>query len=229
VVFPVAGGNAAGEESVGSMAYSVMFDSVSRAQTIDKLIKFCSEKNSKTTWKLPSHESAIGVLSVREFSKPLGKMQETILTSRKDRIFRTKCHAYSRSITSQRARMFSLVPSGKLDFVSSHEVNGNFKSRFAYKTRTEWVKSQNWLLEKEDMLPGAKQIRGRGGRLDELRYFTILAAKGNRTLRITASWCKAGGKLPVIGQVRANYHDIAECMSVENRDIQRFLDKQTAG
>lgn len=227
-VWPFSNCTGSEKDQVGFSAYSLMFDSVSQAQTIERIIKLCSEKGSKKTWKLPSYKSSKGVLRVKEFAQPLEKMQETILSSRKERIFRTKCHAYSRDIAEQKARIFMNGPKGRLAFLSNHEVNGNFKSRFAYQTRAEWVKSGNWLLEKEDMLPPARQIRGRGGQIDDLHYFTILAGRGERTLRITASWCSAGGKLPVIGRVQANYQDIVECMDVENRDVQKYFENTMA-
>jgi len=224
-----AGGRPPDEESIGAVAYSIMFDSNLRADEIESIIRLCEKENGNFARKLPGHGESIGLLDVREFAVPLERMQETILALQKERIFRTSTRLYRRSISLEQARTFFRKSAGKIRFKSYREVNSKFNSQFAYSTQSQWVKSRNWILEKETMLPGAKQIRGAGGHIENMDYFSIIAATKGRTLRITASWLNAGCKLPIVGRVKVKHENMIKSVNVQNRDIQKYFERQAAG
>jgi len=46
--------------------------------------------------------------------------------------------------------------------------------------------------------------------MNQFSHFTILVPVQNRTLRILAVWCDAGGRLPIIGEIRTKDRDIIE-------------------
>jgi hypothetical protein len=119
---------------------------------------------------------------------------------------------------------FIKYPQGKLQFISGHEVNGKFLTRFTYRMRSELVKSPKWIFEREWTLNGGQQTRGFGGYINNISYFTILVPmSADRTRRIIASWSDVGGDLPVTGKIKAKPQDIIDGIYAGDKDVREYF------
>lgn len=214
------------DDSIRESAYSIMFDSSNLVAKVNTLIEQCSKENERTC-TLQSHNGALGVLSAVKFAVPPEKMKAVVFSTAKEKIFKTSCHFYHRDFSQEDVLQFDNKTEGSVTFIAHYEVNGNYFTRFAYDIQAEWMKSNNWIMEKTRLLPGVKQTKGIGGYINDMLSFTIIVPlDSNRTMRIFACWNDIGGKLPMIGEIHATYHDIMKTMNNSVKDIRDYFKTQ---
>jgi hypothetical protein len=213
-----------GYDSIPEIAYSIMFDSLPPIPKVNRLIKLCSKNTAEFACKLRSRNEALGVLNIVEFPIPSDKLAATITQTNKEQIFKSSCRFYSSDLPVSSRDSFLQNSEGKIGFVGHYEVVGKFCTGFAYDMQTEWVKSNDWLLERGCTLPGVKRTKGIDGYINHIHSFTLIAPLGNdRALRISGSWDDIGGKLPIIGEIHATYQDIMEVIKKSDKDIRDYF------
>jgi hypothetical protein len=210
---------------VSTAAYGLMFDKELDKAKVEAVITECLNRGAGTRVNLPLYGSAIGILAVMEIDAPLSKVEATLTEPHKEKIFKSSLMEYEEEVDTAALKAFNSRPEGRYVYSSFQKVFGRLGTRFAYTARTELVKTSRWMLCRESLADKARLIRGIGGYLDVLNYFTILVDKGGgRTLRVSACWNDSGGKIPRVGRVRASHNDILANLKSSYRDILAYLD-----
>jgi hypothetical protein len=201
-----------------------MFNPEIDLSQVDKLVEVCRKQYPGLTCEMDSQGKAIGAFAILDYPLSLDKLRETITTGNKAQIFKSSIYKYSRDLPPEKMDAFIKEPQGKVRFISKHEVNGIFLTRFAYRMRSELIKCPGWTLEREWTLGGGQQTRGIGGYIDSISYFTILVPiSANCTRRIIASWSDVGGDLPGTGKIKAKPKDIIDGIYVVDKDIRGYF------
>jgi hypothetical protein len=152
-------------------------------------------------------------------------MRKIITYTHPDQIFKPSIYVFSSDLSPDKIRNFEVEPAASLGFISRQTVNGKYFTRFSYDMRTDWYKNGSLIMERKSLLPGAKQVRGFFGFINQLSYFTILVPVQNRTRRIVAVWCDAGGKLPIIGKIRAKYKDLGDGIKISTKEMMEYFSR----
>lgn len=209
---------------IRNMSSSLMFNPEMNLSQVETLIELCRSKDSGFTCEMDTRGNIVGAFAVLDYPLPLDKLRETITTSNKAQIFKSAIYKYSRDLPPAKMDEFVNARQGKLRFISNHEVNGKFLTRFTYRMQSELVKSPSWIFEREWTLGGGRQTRGAGGYIDNISYFTILVpVSSDSTRRIIASWSDVGGDLPVTGKIKAKPQDIIEGIYLGDKDVRAYF------
>jgi hypothetical protein len=225
-VFPSLGKNPPSPppSSLPDVSYRLMFDKDLDKAKVEEVIKQCSVQGPGFRSHLPPKGEAIGEFAVMEVDAPLSAVQQCLTNPHKEKIFKSSIFEYEEEVDSAALQAFVSHPEGRYTYVSRQKVNGRFRTRFAYPAWTELVKCGRWIICRETMTDKAEEIRGFGGYLEVLAYFTLLVDMGgNRTFRISGCWNDAGGKIPRIGKVRAKHDDIYAGFKSSYKDLLTYL------
>ena len=212
------------KKEIRSLSFSLMFNPELNLTQVDSLVDICRKKDPGFTNEMDSRGNAIGVFAILDYPLSLEKLQETIITSNKAQIFKSSIYKYSCDLPAAKMDEFIKDTQGNLRFVSTHEVNGKYLTRFIYCMQSELVKSPRWILEREWTIGGGQQTRGVGGYIDNISYFTILVPlSANCSRRIIGSWSDVGGDLPVTGKIKAKPQDIIDGIYMGDKDVREYF------
>ena len=209
---------------IRNLSFPIMFNPELDQSQVDTLVDLCRRQEPGLTCEMDTRGNAIGAFAILDYPLSLDKLRETVTASDKAQIFKSAIYKYSRNLPQGKMDEFIRDPEGKVRFISNHEVNGKFLTRFTYRMRSELVKTPKWIFEREWTLGGGQQTRGVGGYINNISYFTILVPmSSDRTRRIIASWSDVGGDLPVTGKIKAKTQDIIDGIYVGDKDVREYF------